>query len=526
MTTSYVAALQKIDPTEGLVSYVQTVKPYHSKVLDISIDYVYTETVAGTITETFTADSEYTLVPVQTVLNCGYGHIWDTTAAYSTSTVNKIITATGIRSIVVATSTVSTELTVLTSNDFQPTVGQVVTIQPITSLPTSTPQIVPGLLFTVLSASSGVIEVAAEGTTTPVTFAGEANQQFRLVLQQTQTNSFLVTSSPGSPMQCFAVDATSNVFAFGTPYPIVSVDSTNNAWIIGDNISSLLSANSPLYINTPVEPTFSKQYTVTSVFFDGVNTYVSVQEPVFLVPTGSYGIVLASDSNLPWWLPGVTVTLQSTGTLPSPLSSSQSYYFAPTETRGFFNLATVRYPSALSQYVDITSVGTGILSITRQDTYLPGDVIQVSGTAYSRNNGTYTVREVVQQSPTTTLLYTVEPILQTTPPTLTSDGVVETTILGYSQNRYCIPVQSGPLDLNGYVVETLMIDIDLQPFEFLVGRVVEVDSDQTYSQQSVDGYPQVQLLPTGFDGQLFDIGGMGETISTLPKTALGQVTFG
>lgn len=36
-------ALFRIDPTEGLLEYVQSIKPYHSKVLDVFVEYIYSE---------------------------------------------------------------------------------------------------------------------------------------------------------------------------------------------------------------------------------------------------------------------------------------------------------------------------------------------------------------------------------------------------------------------------------------------------------------------------------------------------
>jgi hypothetical protein len=43
--------LSTIDPTEGLIQYVQAVKPYHTKVLEVLVEYVYTENLAVTIVD-------------------------------------------------------------------------------------------------------------------------------------------------------------------------------------------------------------------------------------------------------------------------------------------------------------------------------------------------------------------------------------------------------------------------------------------------------------------------------------------
>jgi hypothetical protein len=45
-----------INPTQGLVDYVGDVKPYHSKILDVLVEYVYTEQINTTIQEQWGSD--------------------------------------------------------------------------------------------------------------------------------------------------------------------------------------------------------------------------------------------------------------------------------------------------------------------------------------------------------------------------------------------------------------------------------------------------------------------------------------
>ena len=40
-----------IDPTEGFISYVNEVKPYHTKILEVLVEYVHEEAISSTITE-------------------------------------------------------------------------------------------------------------------------------------------------------------------------------------------------------------------------------------------------------------------------------------------------------------------------------------------------------------------------------------------------------------------------------------------------------------------------------------------
>lgn len=49
MTNS--AYIRQLDPIQGLVDYVQDVKPYHTKIIEVMIEYVYDDSVDGVIGE-------------------------------------------------------------------------------------------------------------------------------------------------------------------------------------------------------------------------------------------------------------------------------------------------------------------------------------------------------------------------------------------------------------------------------------------------------------------------------------------
>lgn len=75
--TSILDALTRIDPATGLVSYVEDIKPYHTKILDVQIEYVYTDLAVGTASDKFhTLVTQFSLKPDVTY-NCGYGITWD-----------------------------------------------------------------------------------------------------------------------------------------------------------------------------------------------------------------------------------------------------------------------------------------------------------------------------------------------------------------------------------------------------------------------------------------------------------------
>lgn len=94
--TNLLQTLFRIDPTEGFIQYVKTVKPYHSKILDVLVEYVYTDKVAVQVKEKWQMAFEFTRPDVDTVYSCGYGYRWDPTGMTAPESVPtaRILTAT------------------------------------------------------------------------------------------------------------------------------------------------------------------------------------------------------------------------------------------------------------------------------------------------------------------------------------------------------------------------------------------------------------------------------------------------
>lgn len=50
-TRNRCTGITELDPVQGLVEYVEDVKPYHTKIIEVLVEYVFTETVNVSITE-------------------------------------------------------------------------------------------------------------------------------------------------------------------------------------------------------------------------------------------------------------------------------------------------------------------------------------------------------------------------------------------------------------------------------------------------------------------------------------------
>lgn len=73
-------ALKRIDPAAGLVKYVQTIKPYHTKVLDVLVEYVFEEKINVTVFDGWCWNIDIVSAgPAQglnVITDCGFGFIW------------------------------------------------------------------------------------------------------------------------------------------------------------------------------------------------------------------------------------------------------------------------------------------------------------------------------------------------------------------------------------------------------------------------------------------------------------------
>jgi len=85
--------LNRIDPTEGFVSYVKDVKPYHTKILEVLVEYVYQENVETTVVEGQQWNLSLTRPNPEVYTTCGFGTTWDSllVADYPTATIKQAV---------------------------------------------------------------------------------------------------------------------------------------------------------------------------------------------------------------------------------------------------------------------------------------------------------------------------------------------------------------------------------------------------------------------------------------------------
>lgn len=433
-------ALFRIDPTEGLLLYVQDIKPYHSKVLDVLVEYVYSEPMTVAMNDRTQLTVGFPVInesdPLRSpqhpfVYSRGYGYVW---SPYSTTMVGglpqaTIVSAQSSQSLV---GTVSGSDITLVPDDsgYTFTIGQQVTLTTSgTFPPTADIPIEQGGIYFVVYAVSSVIRVSRTLGGPVVMFTGPGTGTLRVVPATLPVNSFLVNIPSPVEYDVVVASTTRNQIVIGTPFNVYSVNTSLHRWVVTGNVTTLtppLGVGDKIYVNSNADVNTNGEYTVTNVTFNvgtGRST-ITVQEPISLTATASGRVyVPKSSDSVPFWPAGSAVKFTTTGTMPFPLLASSLYYVVPTSTPGLFNVSQTRYPTTYSQITNLMSFGTGILKVRKVEPFVPGEFVRVSGSYLGANDGTYITSSVTPEG-SNFRVYVREYVPRTTPVGLLSDGVM------------------------------------------------------------------------------------------------------
>lgn len=458
-------SLFNADPTEGFVQYTQAVKPYHSKILEVLVEYVYNEKIEATVNEKIDWTITLTRPDIEVISSCGFGVVWD--APYVVNTypnvkIKKAVGDTPIEVICYNDPLHPTHVLISVNPDqYLVNVGDPITFQTTGTMPhTTVGDISPGRVYYVVSVASNIIEVSLTLAGTPLSFTNNGTGIIKIHQENLKYNSFLVENEVSTPYQCVAVNAVSNQFAFIDNYTIISVNSTLKQWTVSGLLATVVTPGVKIYIHNNGGSGVNGTYTIASTAVSSGNTIITVQEPVSLLAQSNGTLNINDDiSVIPNWVLGTAVKVSSTGTLPIPLDDNVKYYFVPCTAVGMFNLSTKPIPTSVSDLVNISTLGVGYISIERTELFYPGAKVEVKSTYLSRNNGIYYVRKVEQEG-SYLRVYVVQKVNRTTPQYRSYDGTMTLDPdVGYDYPDYCIPLQSPDLYVDTFIDEQITFEL-------------------------------------------------------------------
>lgn len=635
-------ALFRIEPTRGLVSYTEDVKPYHTKILDVLIEYVYEERIEATVTEKWkweihwderwdsNRDANWLAgrTAPSVTYSCGYGIVWDHA---SSADANPPVTIAHIspanHTILGITPTVGPTNGVFTMAgnvilDFP--AGSVFRVDGSTY--SKSAFTVPATIneFTVHGTPTyidGKTYVSVLETLLPATDVVPGVAYAMVDRFDTggnlPANSFLVTTPTANQYSFVVSDFDSNRLAIADRVVVVGVNPLAHTWTISGNKVDDIEVGTKVHI-TSNNNNANGMYTVTNVALVGLNTVITVSEPVFtsalpsgylafpiksvddysivgvntvnkqitvsgnhtlgIIPNQSFTIsgngtlgdsadgnytvasvslvsgntVITSKNSvtttflsggtlrierLPGWVSGTQIKLSGTGVQPAPLATAGEYYFQPTATPGVFNLGHTRYPSKYVDIVDITTAGVGDIKISRGELYYPGAVVHIDHTYNVGLRGSYYVKNTVLEG-SYTRVYVMQRIDRPHGGGAGIAGTISMGGTGFAEPSYCPLAKAPGLYADTFIHERLQFSVEVFHRDTINSSAIEYQQytgwgvspyasgligpygSNTYTDipnrfAMTTGNPAADgahvLLPTGYDTQLWGIGGMCES---------------
>lgn len=364
------------------------------------------------------------------------------------------------------------------------------------------------------------------------------------------SNSFLIQPASYLPFVVAVVSDGNNQFVFAENYDITGVNAALKRWFVDDPGNTLVGQLTTLplpktiFVSSDTGPTGNGQYTVASASHLLGTTTVTVVEaiPVQAVGDGVFHRPFEYDE-LPQWPAGQGVELADAGgTLPTPVVAGTGYYFQPTATPGRFNLSYKRYPFEYADFVNLSDIGEGTFTVQRDESLVPGALINVKNTSFHRDDGQFIVKDVVADG-LNERIFVYQKLNGST------NGVITFADIGYDEPTYCNVAQASDVFIGAFMSESLKFEFQFD-FADMVGTTLDENAITGYGASAYgDGlfgpygmYAENfwsrtavtsgnhymsntdnahTLLPTGIDTQFFDVGGIDETLQTV-KHFYGQ----
>ena len=326
-------------------------------------------------------------------------------------------------------------------------------------------------------------------------------------------------------------------------YTIVGINTATNQITVSGNHTAGIIPNTKFWISgngteDPMHPEYSAdgEYLVSSVAVVSGNTVITARNSVITTALAGGNLRI---ERLPGWMSGTQMKLSGTGVQPAPMATAGIYYFQPTQTPGVFNLGHKRYPTKYADIVDVTSVGVGDIKIARGELYYPGAAIRVDHTYNTSNRGIYYVKNAVPEG-IYTRIYVMQHIESPHGGTATIAGTTSIGGNGFDEPTYCPLAKAPGLYTDTFIHEHLQFSVEVFRRDTIDAAAIEYQEQHgwgvsPYARGLVGPYgtnsyadipsrfamttgnPPADgahvLLPTGYDTQLWGIGGMCESYS-------------
>lgn len=526
-----------IDPTEGLIQFIQNIKPYHSKILEVEVEHIYQDNVNVTITEKTKWESELLNdLSVDILTTCDTDINWNTSRLTDDYPPVRILEAVGNKMVeVLPYSTqpfdpLSPEYPELLIN-VNPdgilfNVDDIVIFGTDGILPsTNGNPIISGVEYYVVEvnniSNNTTIKVSETINGTPIVFTDIGNDiTFINFPHNPLLDTFLVEPEEYKTFTFLVSDINANNCRFVKMHNVVGVNPSLKRWIFeGDLISNFeIISGCTIYIREDSAEDANSVYTVVSAILTVAgNTQVTVSESISLqaIGNGKVGIAYSETMSIPYqvnyisnywpspnWVAHCKVKVYSTGTLPTPLVQGSEYYYIPLPTIGTFALSMTKYPTTTFDYINMSTFGTGVLTIIRSESFYIGATVDVHGTDLSKNDGIYFINGIAPENGNIRIKV-MQRIPRISRPDIDFDGIMSLII--NPQLKYCQLTQAPSLYTEAFIHESISFRFSSVENEYLGTHIIE--NHQSEISSPIAGYT---INPIGYDTQFFGMGSIDQ----------------
>lgn len=354
--TDLVQSLFRIDPTQGLVDYVSSIKPYHTKVLDVLVEYVYSESIVATVTDNFNWEINLHTPTRDIVRTCSYGTVWDMFTLETSNPSVNLVKAQSIDSFKV--STINGSDLSISSVGTNLETGTRVTVSTSTNFPTSNPQLKVGEIY-VVNGHNGSFYLTEESTNTVVHFSGDY-VEFSINPVDIKFNTFLVEPNYGPVYSVAVTNTISNQLTFATSYQLVQAIPQQHQFIV----------------NTKIQP----QFAIINITYDNIletplaqagncNFVISGNHADLFQPNDTFNVISSTGNNKTY-----TVSASNSGRTLTRFDGKNTYI-------------------PVNENIPI-NVADGFVQLPVTSLLYPGLHITITGDSGTGGNGSFTVSNV------------------------------------------------------------------------------------------------------------------------------------
>ena len=473
LNKEFISSLIKRDPVGGIADFTNATKPYHTKLLDTTVENVVTDDIHITIRDRIfwcLQELDGRIIPPTIKCPIGYGILWDSRDYHLKEYVDYK------QPIVETTSTVFfTGKTVAGTKQLKFDNSQNrLLLEPGFKLSIYTDSF--QAIDTTIVAYDNIEHIA----TIDHTF--ELEESFFASSYSSVSNSIVIEKAAEPLLNAVLVSHNTSVMVFTDMHRVLGSDRyANELTVEHDNFK----VGQRIYIEfedtSEVNSIRHITYTVKQVrMLEDGGFAIVLNEPLVFNPTQVISSLYTeiSLSKLRMWEAGTEVTLSYRNNKKQLNEKIDAYFQPHTNQDGelgiSFTLSSVVVPQNPSDYISISDKIPTDIVIQRRTPFAIGENVAIRNSEGSINDGIYVVKNSTNL-PNNKVRIVVDGVIPVNIPKRSSfnQGYVERLNYGYDAGQKCIEINRDPLFADTKITDHLEIKIDIKENDIIEAKMIE-----------------------------------------------------